>query len=108
MIKMEMLPGRSLALPIRSREDFIGRATLCGAAKQARPLLLQEALNDRAELLDRCCRPQLSVCDNCAVESVMLRPICFARNFRTHAKQIGRSITLSTAQLSQTESCGRQ
>jgi len=27
---------RSLALPIRSREDFIGRATLCGAAKQAR------------------------------------------------------------------------
>ena len=28
---------RSLALPIRSREDFIGRATLCGAAKQARP-----------------------------------------------------------------------
>src|SRR5437899_12274671 len=53
---------RSLALPIRPRDNFIGQATLSGTAKQARPFPLSEPLNDPAELRDPYCRTPLSTC----------------------------------------------
>src|SRR5205823_11935672 len=77
---------QSLALPIRLRENFIGRA-LCGAASKRRVVSLQEALDDRPELFNCRCGPELSISDDCVFKRSMLRPVCFAWNLWNHALQ---------------------